>query len=105
MRLSKNAFQTYCLLPDDVNTSYGATVSALKARFKAVDIEELRGMEFHQVIQKAQSVERLGLELQKLAKRAFPCLSGIDFNRQMKGRFFQALLPKCQCKLGAPKVD
>lgn len=103
MRLSKKAFQTNRLLPNDVNTSYGTTVSALKARFKAVDIEELRGMEFNQVIQKAQSVQRLGLELQKLAKRAFPCLSGKDFNRQMKGHFFQELLPKCQRSWESPR--
>ncbi|ETX01158.1 MAG: hypothetical protein ETSY2_37740 [Candidatus Entotheonella gemina] len=105
MRLSKNAFQTYRLLPEEVKANYSATVSALKSKFKPIDIEELRGMEFHQVVQKGQSIEQLGLELQKLAKRAFPCLSGKDLDRLLKGRFFQALLPKWQRKLGAPKVE
>ena len=43
--------------------------------------------------------------MQKLAKRAFPCLSGKDLDRLLKGHFFQALLPKWQCRLGAPKVE
>ena len=50
-------------------------------------------------------MEQLGLQLQKVAKRAFPTLVGKDLDRLMKGRFFQALLPKWQRKLGAPKPD
>ena len=69
MRLSKTAFQTYRLLPEDVKASYSATVSVLRSKLKPVDIEELRGMEFHQLVQKNQSVEQLGLQLQKVAKR------------------------------------
>ena len=42
--------------------------------------------------------------MQKLAKRAFPGLVGKDLDRLLKGRFFQALLPKWQRKLGAPKT-
>ena len=45
------------------------------------------------------------MELQRLAKRAFPKLKGKDFDRLVKGRFFHALLPRWQRKLGAPKVD
>jgi len=60
MRLSKNAFQTYRLLPEDVKASYSATVRALKSKFKPIDIEELRGMEFHQLAQKGQSIEQWG---------------------------------------------
>ena len=62
-------------------------------------------MEFHQLIQTDQSVEALGLVSQRLAKRAFPMLKGKDFDRLAKGRFFQALLPCWQRKLGAPKPD
>ena len=40
------------LLPEEVKASYSPTVSALKSRFKPVDIEELRGMEFHQLVQR-----------------------------------------------------
>ena len=67
--------------------------------------KDMRGMEFHQLIQTDQSVEALGLELQTLAKRGFPTLKGKDFDRLVKGRFFQALLPRWQRKLGAPKPD
>ena len=64
---NKSAFQTYRLLSDDVK-AYSATVEALGSRFKLVDIEELREMEFHQLMQKDQTVEELGLEFQSLAK-------------------------------------
>ena len=105
MLLDKNAFQAYCLLPGTVTASYKDTVEALQKRFKPVDIEELRGLEFHQLTQVKQSVEQLGIELQKLAKRGFPKLVGKDLDRLLKGRFFQALLPKWQRKLGAPKIE
>ena len=68
MLLDKAAFQTYRLLPDSVKASYSETVEALRKRFKPVDIEELRGIEFHQMVQGSQSVEELGLELQHVAK-------------------------------------
>ena len=105
MRLSKTAFQTYRFLPEDVKASYSATVSSLCSKFKPVNIEELRGMEFHQLVQKSQSVKQLGLQLQKLAKRAFPTRVGKVLDMLMKGRFFQALLPKWQQKLGTLKTD
>ena len=60
-------------------------------------------MEFHSLVQESQSVEQLGLQLQKLAHKAFPSFSGDDFDQLMKGRFYSALLPKWQRKLGAPK--
>ena len=102
--LDKNAYQTYRLLPDSVKAIYKETVESLKKKFEPVDTEELRGLEFHQLTQVNQSVEQLGLELQKLAKRAFPGLVGKDLDRLLKGRFYQALLPKWQRKLGAPKT-
>ena len=105
MLLDRNAFQAYRLLPESVKSSYNNTVEALQKRFKPVDIEELRGFEFHQLTQVSQSVEQLGIQLQKLAKRAFPALEGRDLDRLLKGRFFQALLPKWQRKLGAPKAE
>ena len=40
MRLSKTAFQTYRLLPDDIKASYSATVGVLRSKFKPVDIGE-----------------------------------------------------------------
>ena len=68
-----------------------------------MDIEELRGLEFHQLTQKDQSVEQLGIQLQNLCKKAFPSVEPKDSDRLLKGRFFQALLPKWQRRLGAPK--
>ena len=47
----------------------------------------------------------MGLQVQKVAKRAFPTLVGKDLDGLMKGSFFQALLPKRQRKVGAPKTD
>ena len=52
-------------------------------------------------MQEQQSVEQLGIELQALARRAFPESSPKEFERLVKGRFFQALLSKWQRKLGA----
>ena len=74
MLLDCNAFQAYRLLPESVKSSYKNTVEALPKRFKPVDIEELRGLEFHQLTQVSQSVEQLGIQLQNVAKRAFPTL-------------------------------
>ena len=51
----------------NIKASYSATMDALKSRFKPVDIEELRGIKFHQLVQKHQSVEKLSIELQRLA--------------------------------------
>ena len=41
----------------------------------------------------------------QLAKKAFPSLGDKDRDRLLKGRFFQALLPKWQRKVGAPKLE
>ena len=59
-----------------------------------MDIEELRELEFHQKVQESKSVEQLGLELQRLGRKVFPSTDGKDFDRLLKGRFFQALLTK-----------
>ena len=102
--LSKTALQVFKLLTPAQRASYTETVAALRDRFKPVDIEELRGLEFHQLTQTDESVEQLGLRLMTLAKKAFPSLATGELDRLLKGRFFQALLPKWQRKLGAPKV-
>ena len=46
-----------------MKASYSETVEALRKWFKPVDIEELCGIEFYQMVQDSQSVEELGLEL------------------------------------------
>ena len=55
-------------------------------------------------MQTNQSVEKLGLQLMSLARKAFPMLGEKELDRMLKGRFFQALQSKWQRKLGASKV-
>ena len=105
MHLDKTAFQAYRMLPEETKGSYSAMVKALRKRFRPVDIEELRGMEFHQITQESESVEEIGIKLQVLAREAFPNMVGKELDRLLKGRFFQILLPKWQRKLGHPKPD
>ena len=67
-------------------------------------IEELKSIEFHQKMQSpGESVENFGICLQKLAGKAFPTIAEKEFDSLPRGRFFQALLPKWQRRLGAPK--
>ena len=54
------------MMPDGTKKVYSAAVEYLKKRFKPVDIEELKGMEFHQKVQSTETVEELGICLQKL---------------------------------------
>ena len=44
----------------------------LHQRSRLLNIEELCGLEFYHLIQEKQTVEQLGMELQKLARKAFP---------------------------------
>ena len=101
--LAKTALQAFRVLSKEEKLDYKRAVAAMKKRFTCVDIEELRGMAFHSLVQEQQSTEQLGLDLQKLAQKAFPSLSRDDFDRLLKGRFYSALLPKWQKKLGAPR--
>lgn len=59
------------------------------------------GVEFHQLMQDKQSVEELGVELQKLGRKAFPTSRMKEFHRIVMAMFYQA---KWQRKLGAPKT-
>ena len=104
LHLTKTTAQVFQLFTPEQHSNYTEAVAALKSRFKPVDIEELRGLEFHQLMQTEESVEKLGLQLRSLAGKAFPSLGTRELDRLLKGRFFQALLPKWQRKLGAPKV-
>ena len=88
MHLDKTAFHTYCMLPKESKASYSTARDALKKRFQPVDIEELRGAEFYQIVQTTETVEELGIKLQTLARKAFPSLVGKELDRLLKGRFF-----------------
>ena len=56
-------------------------------------------------MQEQQTVEQLGIELQRLGRKAFPNADSKEFDRMLKGRFFQALHPKWQRKVGAPETS
>ena len=103
VHLDKTASHVFRMFSTDEKSGYKKAADALRKRFRPVDIEELRGLEFHRKVQENESVEQLGLELQRLGRKAFPFTDGKDFNRLLKGRFFQVLLTKWQRKLGAPK--
>ena len=102
--LDKTALQVFRMLSPEEKSEYSKAVGALRKRFKPVAIEELRGMEFHQLMQDSQSIEQLGIELQRLARKAFPGIMGREQDILLKGRFFQALLPRWQRKL-VPKPE
>ena len=94
------------MMPDSECETIDSAMAALKKRFKPADIEELRGFEFHYRAQGGdESIEQLGLSIQQLGRKAFPTIVGKDFDRLIKGRFYQALLIKWQRKLGCPKPD
>ena len=103
--LSKVAGQVFQMLAKDEKSSYARAISVLKDRFRSVEIEELKGLEFHRRVQTDESIERLGMDLQKLGRKAFPSTGGKDFDRLLKGRFYQALHPRWQRKLNAPRAD
>ena len=48
-------------------------------------------MEFHQKMQDKESVEELGLDLQRLARKAYPGMGKTEFDRMLKGKFYQSL--------------
>ena len=105
LHLAKTADQVFHGLSSEQKSTYANAVTALKARFRPIAIEELRGWDFHRRLQGDESIEALGMDLQRLGRKAFPTLEGRDFDRMLKGRFFQALIPKWQRKLGAPRLD
>ena len=55
-------------------------------------------------MQEQQSVEELGVQLQRLGRKSLLGSGPKEFGWMLKGHFYQALLPKWQRKLGAPKA-
>ena len=106
LHLDKSALEVFRMLPKVECDTLEHAVTALKKRFKPADIEELRGLEFyHRAQGGSETVEQLGLSIQRLGRKAFPSMTGKEFDRLLKGRFYQALLVKWQRKLGCPKPD
>lgn len=56
-------------------------------RFQSV---ELKGIEFHMRLEGKDSVDKVGIALQKLGRKDFPAAEGKRFDRLLKGRFYQA---------------
>ena len=101
--LETTALEVFRMLPDSDKKDISSAIEALKKRFKPTDIEELRGLEFHHLSQGDSSIEQLGIRIQQLGHKAFPSITGKEFDRLLKGRFYQALLVKWQRKLESPK--
>ena len=55
----KMAEHTVRMLPEEEKSSYTRVILALQKRFCSLDIEELRGLEFHQLMQDKHSVKEL----------------------------------------------
>ena len=47
-------------------------------------------------MQESESIKQLGITVQRLGRRAFLSINEKEFDRLIKGRFFQALLVKWQ---------
>lgn len=82
--LENTALKVFRMFPDADRGSYSRAKAALKSRFKPVDIEGLRGLEFHHKMQEDESIEELGMELEH---KAFPSIHGRELDRLLKGRF------------------
>ena len=59
-------------------SSYACAISALD-RFRSVEMEELKGLEFHRRVGTDETIERQRMDLQKLGGRAFPSTGGQGF--------------------------
>ena len=93
------------MLPKEDTSSYTKAIDALKKRFRFVEIEKLKGLEFHRGVQGDESIEQPGMDLQKLGRKAFPAIQGKKFDRLLKGRLYQALHPRWQRILNAPRPN
>ena len=48
MHIEKYALQIFHVMPEEERKDYNTVVEKLKGIFRSVDIEELKGIEFHQ---------------------------------------------------------
>ena len=103
VHLDQTANDVFRMIQETERDTFDKAVAALGKRFKPKDIEELRGIDFYHIMQANDSIEQLGITVQRLGRRAFPSMNEKEFDRLIKGRFFQALLVKWQRKLEAPK--
>jgi len=73
LHLDGTAREVFRMLPESDRDSLDRAVAALK-RFKPVDIEELRGLEFHYHMQGSQMIKQMGITIQRLGRKAFPSI-------------------------------
>ena len=81
LHLDKTALDVFRMLPASDIENVESAIEALRKRFKPRDIEELRGLEFHHKIQGSDTIEQLGISIQQLGRKAFPGITGKDFDR------------------------
>ena len=55
--------EAYRMFTDEERSTYDTSINALRKRFESVEIEELKGLEFHHKTQGTESVEQLGVKL------------------------------------------
>lgn len=89
------------MLPEEECSDFQKAKESLCKRFHPVNIKELRGLEFHRMVQQGNKLmQQRGLDLQHLGRRAFPSTEGRELDQLLKGCFFQTLRSKWQRKLG-----
>lgn len=105
MHLEGTALQVFRMLPEKERKTYDDAVQKLKKRFRPIDIEELKGIEFHQKMQAAdESVEQLGIDLQTLGRKAFPQACGREFDRLLKVASFNPSAQSGSVSLALPSL-
>ena len=94
--LNKTTLQVVCMLTSEERKimlkplQLSVSNSSL---WLSTSIEELRGMVCHQLIEESQSIKQLGIQLQCIARRAFPTISGKeqDNNYSVERKIFTKL--------------
>ena len=86
LHLSKVADQAFQMLFKDVKSSYERVVDTLKERFGSVEMKEWKSMEFHRRVQSDETILELGMDLQKLTRRAFPLMADKELDRMFSIR-------------------
>ena len=76
--LDHTARDMFRMIPETERDTLGKAIVALGKRFKPKDIEELRGIEFYHVMQGSDTIEQLGITVQRLGRRAFPSMNARD---------------------------
>ena len=85
----KTASKVFQMFAEKDKASYAKAKAALKTRFRSVNIEELRGMELHLLVQGSESVDEFGMEIQPAWSSCIPYSGRVGPRSAAEG----ALLP------------